>query len=212
MDREEAVRSELPPPEFIAERWGQRKIFGIGLPRTGTTSLVHALNVLGFPSRHACHFTEHFDSAVGFTDTPLWSDYREIDARFPGSCFIHTTREVEGWLDSLEKSHVVRFFNRYVSDAKRSARDEVNHRCYTRVFGTDEYDRDRFREAFAQHTEGVREFFESRNELLVLDLADDANMRKLVNFLHEHGFVASFPSLHRDGRFQAYSIAKADEI
>jgi hypothetical protein len=93
------------------------KVFGIGLNKTGTTTLGVCLQQLGF--RHtACNreltrcvsrgdldpvfaFADKYDA---FEDWPWPLIFRELDDRYPGSKFILTTRkDPETWLHSLKK-------------------------------------------------------------------------------------------------------------
>jgi len=94
------------------------KVFGIGLNKTGTTTLGICLQQMGF--RHTSSNLELtrsvgrgelgpvFDFAEeheSFEDWPWPLLYRELDRRFPGSKFILTTRrDAETWLRSL-KNH-----------------------------------------------------------------------------------------------------------
>src|SRR6476660_2478699 len=84
------------------------KVFGIGFPRTGTTSLVRALNILGIASTHnpAGLLTDANDPVLdafdGFADNPIPILYAELDARYPHSKFILTDRDVDSWLRSVE--------------------------------------------------------------------------------------------------------------
>lgn len=98
------------------------KIFGIGLSRTGTSSLNEALNMLGFPSVHfpadpstraaVARYLRHgetfprlplLDTSVGLTDTPVCCILHPLDAAYPGSKFILTVREEDEWLSSCER-------------------------------------------------------------------------------------------------------------
>lgn len=96
------------------------KIFGIGLNKTGTSTLGKCLSVLGFNHhsysgsllREVVHgkfenlfaLVEQHDS---FDDWPFPLAYRALDHQFPGSKFILTTRESpQRWLNSL-KSHAL---------------------------------------------------------------------------------------------------------
>ena len=79
------------------------KIFGIGLSKTGTTSLARALEILGYKTRDYLGVTRYssgdlssidldeIETNDAFTDTPVPSFYRELDSRYPGSKFILTS-------------------------------------------------------------------------------------------------------------------------
>jgi hypothetical protein len=88
------------------------KIFGIGLNRTGTTSLAKALSMLGYKAKHwndTIHMIDYidghwkidygqFDKFDAFVDTPVTRIYKELDKHYLGSKFILTTREMNSWL------------------------------------------------------------------------------------------------------------------
>lgn len=95
--------------QMSARSTGPPKIFGIGLPKTATTSLHFALERLGFRSVHASTMLceainkeasdyrpllsalEHdFDA---FVDWPISYLYAALDRRFPASKFILTVRD-----------------------------------------------------------------------------------------------------------------------
>ena len=92
-----------------------QKVFGIGLSKTGTTSLNDALNLLGIPSIHFPHDAQTFDELArgeyrlsvlneyqGVTDTPVAPFFAQLDKVWPNSKFILTTREKSSWLRSAE--------------------------------------------------------------------------------------------------------------
>src|SRR5215212_6804140 len=91
------------------------KVFGIGLSRTGTTSLTKALRILGYRAVH-CPLSivrfngkglqlsaEVVDRYDAFTDSPVARMYRELDYACPGSKFILTTRPIEKWMASVRR-------------------------------------------------------------------------------------------------------------
>ena len=80
------------------------KIFGIGLSRTGTTSLTLALSELGLHAYHFPRGREVIDSVDAATDTPVAAWYQDLDAAYPDSKFILTLRHRPEWLDSCECS------------------------------------------------------------------------------------------------------------
>lgn len=98
-------------------RWKKPYVFGIGLSRTGTTSLNSALGILGFRSFHLppitridgddCSFVwpwwmNKYDAA---TDLTVAAVFRDLNRRFPNAKFIYTTRDIDNWLISCEKHH-----------------------------------------------------------------------------------------------------------
>ena len=103
---------------------GSRKIFCIGLNKTGTISLHQALTTLGFSSlhwggqasRHAVErairedkpLLEYLGDYDAYSDIQRLSvNFELLDRQYPASRFILTTRDVEQWLDSRRR-HVLR--------------------------------------------------------------------------------------------------------
>lgn len=88
-------------------------VLGVGLPRTGTASLVRALEILGLRAIH--YHPERlvdavwqgnlrvYDDVDAAADFPAALQYRELLHLYPGLRCILTTREPrEEWLDSVE--------------------------------------------------------------------------------------------------------------
>ncbi len=91
-------------PDFAAT-----KVFGIGLSKTGTTSLGAALNRLGYLHAHFNNlFTHEILSDIDFvlfdaaTDTPVSARFETLYAQFPNARFVLTERPFESWLKSFK--------------------------------------------------------------------------------------------------------------
>jgi len=84
------------------------KIFGIGLHRSGTSSLAAALRVLGYRTLQTpiSVFNDINQPCLeendAFTDLPIPLLYKELDQKYPGSKFICTIRDVDKWLASVK--------------------------------------------------------------------------------------------------------------
>jgi 3'-phosphoadenosine 5'-phosphosulfate (PAPS) 3'-phosphatase len=163
------------------------KIFGIGLSKTGTSSLAQALQFLGFKTkdymgieRYVCGDLSSIDMDTvlahdALTDTPIPSFYRELDARFPGSKFILTVRDRDGWLNSCRKQFNERFAAAQIGAHKRLFED---------LYGTDVFDEHLFETGYKKFVAGVLDYFKSRSaDLLILDVAAGEGWEKLCPFL-----------------------------
>jgi hypothetical protein len=197
------------PPNIYAE-----KIFGIGLSRTGTTSLMVALDVLGF---HAAHFVNHFTGeqltledaflfdAIG--DSPVCIMFETLYSLFPNSKFIYTTRPLQSWLESM----------RTFKDPAKSSRpqpgpDSPHFNPLTFVCGTPEplvapqralvfgslwgqhpHDLRSARKAFEAR---VKKFFSvhDRSRLLMFDVFRGDGWEKLCSFVGKQVPDTPFPS------------------
>ena len=140
------------------------KIFGIGLSKTGTTSLVAGLRKLGFSAKHLPLAKKDFHRFQAFSDSSVAVKFQQLDQLFPGSKFIYTIREEESWLQSCRRHFA-----------------GVTHRPKLRavrfqLYGCNRFDEQLFRMAYRWHDLKVRRFFRGRSSsLLILDLVQQAD-------------------------------------
>jgi len=164
------------------------KIFGIGLSKTGTTSLYAALQRLGYRAATYQHlrgahpsgwFNGDFsvDYLTGWdaiTDLPIGTYFPDLDRRYPGSKFILTCREIESWLASAERQW------------GRTAvqRDAFRQKVRLATYGILDFDRERFRFVYQVHERNVRWHFRERpGDLLVMNLGAGDGWPQLCPFL-----------------------------
>lgn len=172
------------------------RIFGVGMHKTATTSLHHALGILGFESAHwksahwakvifdEMHSFEHrsitLEHHYALSDLPIGILYGELDRSYPGSKFILTTRDEARWIQSV-KSHWSRDSNKF-----RAAwdTDPFTHRLHREVYGQKNFDAEIFLARFRQHNADVRFHFLGRpNDLLVMNMDKGAGWQELCGFL-----------------------------
>lgn len=163
------------------------KIFGIGLSKTGTTSLASALEILGFktkdypglsaymPGDLASIDPQVLEQNEALTDTPIPSFYRELDERYPGAKFILTVRDMDGWLLSCKKQFTAKLAEK---------QNEAHNRLFMDLYGTAVFDEALFRGGYQRFVQGVLDHFKDRpQDLLVLDVAAGAGWNELCAFL-----------------------------
>lgn len=178
------------------------KVFGIGLSRTGTTSLTDALRLLGYSAVHfpqdnvtraevyrflACRpasvSLSVLQEADALTDTPVCCLYQALDQAYPGSKFILTVREKPAWLRSC------RNFWQRERDLEASATPDnpiVQYRRVTEkhLYGTPDYEAEGFEAAYDRYTAEVRGYFRDRpGDLLILDICGGQGWNELAPFL-----------------------------
>jgi hypothetical protein len=175
------------------------KIFCTGWQRTGTTSLAAALNRLGIPTLdypwQLLDDPHHpvLDEYAGFTDVPIPLMYRDLDARFPGSKFIHTERSEDGWLKSAAwlMETAPRLFH---FDSLPKAWEMIEA-----MYGTRAFNAGLFLARYRRHNAEVRAYFASRPaDLLFLDITAGDNYAPLCAFLGKPVPAEPFP--HRNTR------------
>lgn len=126
-----SVASKLSGPIF--PDYQAPKIFGLGLSRTGTTSLAAALSALGF---HTIHWLNPFTREVmhpddlhlfdAFTDTPVCMNFETYYFMFPNSKFIYTVRSFESWRKSMDKYYSIHHGVRNFGEAKAAMAQSEN--------------------------------------------------------------------------------------
>ena len=167
------------------------KIFGIGLSRTGTTTLNHVLNQWGFNTIHYPNQNElwsiHNDGA---TDIPVIPVYKELDKKFPNSKFIYTIRDKEEWLNSI-----VPYLERKRNWTAMNNSPQVVTR--KKVFGTDFPNRFEAEVAWNRHEADVENYFTNRDNLCIINIVNGDSPKKLADFLGVDTDMKEFPNLNQ---------------
>ena len=185
------------------------RIFGLGLSRTGTTSIAGALQTLGITQLHYpmdyrtyCELRqlqrgqdvkltvlEKHTALLDITTVPF---FKRLDRMYPGSKFIYTVREKERWLRSL-KAH----WDRGGRPISSQARDvwPMARLLFPLVYGSLDFDPERCWQVYQRHDLAVRVHFANRpQDLLVLDVTTHKNpWGPLCTFLHKPCPAAPFP-------------------
>lgn len=175
-------------------------VFGVGLAKTGTSSLNRALQILGLRSIHypdpATMLSGRFEQALeGYdaaTDITVSAFFPELDRRYPGSRFILTVREADAWIDSIGL-HIRRLQQEELTP------EHPKGRVREIIFGTVGWDETLFRRALARHTRNVEDYFAHRpRDLLIVDLCSGPEWAPLCTFLNRP--IPSVPFPHENKR------------
>ena len=188
--RKKCTRNETHFPNTLNDSGRDKmnkKIFCVGLNKTGTSSLHQAFTILGIKSVHysgiekTCikdiiqnNYLEGHNILKGLEHYEAFSDWdlgpstvdivKEFDKQYPNSKFILNTRDIEGWLDSREK-HVKR----------KDPSADINWLTI---------DREGWAKHFNNHYNEVTKHFKGReNDLLVFDVTQGDDWEKLCPFL-----------------------------
>ncbi len=187
------------------------KIFIIGLPRTGTTSVCAALLELGYKVAHTAYTQQAFALADAVADTPVFCDYRQLDQLFLGSRFIYLDRPLANWLPSIKvllQKLMVKI------DPLEGGYQPLIKRCYQQTFDpltldslTDD---EHLSRCYQRHKAEVLAYFAGRpGELLVIDVARSGELQRLREFLGVSlDAGADFPHLNTGGRIAAWDKIK----
>ncbi len=197
------------------------KIFNIGLPRTGTTSLNRALNDLGFRSIHnPKHFRKqamegryHFDNDDWQALTNFGEHfYPQLDQTYPNSKFILTVRDEMDWLNSWRRqignstgdevptrwawTRPLRMWERKMRRVFGYNTRITHMHARIDIFGTYKFHADRCLYVYRLHRKDALDYFKERpQDLLVMDICGADGWEKLCPFLEIRAFPkVPFPS------------------
>ena len=181
------------------------KVFGIGLDRTGTTSLTEALALLGFKTLHypndpttlhelrlqlggptTLSVLNRYDA---LTDSPIAICFMGLDAVYTGSKFILTVRSMMPWLASWHRHMALNPPTPQTAWLRQQS------------LGTEVFEPETMSAAYDHHFTLVRHYFMERPaDLLVLDICGGDGWDKLCRFLGKPVPKLPFPHLNASRR------------
>ena len=167
------------------------RLFGIGLNKTGTTSLTHALRQLGFEAIHMGGINARlksfrrgrmaaFEDQKCFLDGDLYLYWRELRSAYPDAKFILTTRDREDWINS-----------------------RIVHVLHNRLFGQSRWldvDSRDWIDLWDAHHAAVRSAFPGDSCLLEFDVCGGDGWPKLCKFLDVDQPDCDFPRANSGAR------------
>lgn len=196
------------------------RIFGIGMHKTGTSSLHEAFRILGFNAHHWNNalwaraiweqVAEGRSSIVerhyAFSDLPFPLLYASLDALYPGSKFILTVREIDNWIRSVR--------NHWNPDVNPWCKEwdiaPFTHKLHQMMYGRKTFDEAIFRARYRAHNKNVLEYFKNRpNDLLILSMDDykgsvyKSHWEPLCKFLDRPIPPVTFPHALQTAHYKA---------
>ncbi|WP_167616506.1 sulfotransferase [Maribellus sediminis] len=197
------------------------KVFGIGRNKTGTTSLMVAMQQMGYivgdqrtaelladdwAESNYSTIIRYCKTAEFFQDVPFSypETFKVLDEEFPGSKFILTVRDSpEQWYRSLTRFHA----KLWGKKGRIPTKEDLQNASYVRkgwpwknnqrVFNTpedDPYQKDILIQHYIDYNKEVKEYFSDRPEdLLVLNVSKEGSMEKLADFLEKEVEIEDFP-------------------
>lgn len=188
-----------------------QKVFIIGLPRTGTTSLCSKCIDLGFNVAHTAYTQKSFELAEVIADTPVFADYQKLDDYYPNSKFIYLDRELSLWLPSI-KQLLQRMYHNITRDD--GGFNPYLKRCYQEVFSPftlEKINDDNFLiDCYYKHKNNIMEYFSARNkDLLMIDISKKESLNQLQSFLNLEITDDKFAKLNIGGKVTAWKDIKS---
>lgn len=189
------------------------RVYGIGLSRTGTTTLHDYLNTVGYNSVHFPNSIKRLEQVFDGTtwnaavDTPIALNFRELYYRYPKAGFILTLRNKQKWLDSVEH-HMSK------GKGRRGHGHQFTRMIRKGLYGSIEFNRDIYAKAYNTHIQNVMNFFRAKDsisQLIMINIPDNAaeSLDRLNNFLDipEHKRPKAFEHLNK--KTNVPSVAEA---
>jgi hypothetical protein len=186
------------------------KVFVLGLPRSGTTSVCIAALGLGFKTAHTAYTQAALDDAEFIADTPAFHDFELLDKRYPNSRFIYLSRPLALWLPSIS-----RLLTNMASKllVPSGGFNPCIKRCYGEVFSplshTSISDYEHLEHAFLRHQERVTRYFKGReSELLMLDISAPNSYQRFTEFLLGNAVDGDFVHVNKGAKVTAWNKIK----
>ncbi|SRR6266404_1682501 len=211
------MKAQLVESAFEAE-----KVFCIGFPKTGTTSLEQALNDLGYrlgdqhqgelllrdyAARDFKTIVEFCLTADAFQDAPFCFPFTfvALDQSFPNGKFILSVRDdADQWYRSL-----VRFHGNLFAGGRVPVKEDLLRATYcypgfvweamSLLWNTPEddiYHKPTMLSHYDRHNSDVRDYFRFKSNLLELNLSDKDAYKRFCDFLGKEPAAAGFPWLN----------------
>ena len=196
------LRRRYAAPDAVESRSQRPKVFGIGLSKTGTSSLHFALETLGYNTVHwrrggkivGWTTFSYFD---GVTDINTAAQFESLYYSFQESRFIYTTRDLVSWTQSIE-DHFSRYFGIQnpsdISDKYAESDfwgdsdhgwDWHNALRRIQIWNALYAQHDSWEDAYLSYDKRVRHFFRDKpeNRFLEMNIVDGDGWEPLCEFL-----------------------------
>lgn len=159
------------------------KLFVIGLPRTGTTSVCAALLDEGFKVAHTAFSKHSFTLADVVADTPCYCDFQQLDGLFPGSKFINLERDMDSWLPSIQM--LLKKISPYIqTDGKFNP---ILKRCYNQTFALSDTQglpsEEQLKTCYTKHQQQIIQYFENRKDCISINISESNSYQQMLDFL-----------------------------
>lgn len=201
----------------------EEKVFCIGFPKTGTTSLECVLTDLGYrlgdqaqgelllrayAKRNFKKIVEFCQTADAFQDAPFCFPftYIALDQSFPRAKFILSVRDdADQWYRSLTTFHGQQFAGGRVPEKEDLIRATYSYPGFMWdairfVYDTPEgdiYQKPTLVSSYDRHNKDVRDYFRFKSNLLEVNLANNGHYARLCEFLDKEPVAENFPHLNR---------------
>ncbi len=182
------------------------KVFVVGLPRTGTTSVcVAALNA-GIPTAHTAYTQQCFEQAQFIADTPCFSHYPHLAKRFADSRFILLQRDKQSWLASVQQL-LLRMQKNLLCE--QGGFSPLLKQSYGDIFAPlneqSISDSRHLSACYDKHQQAVMALFANEPQrLLTIDVSNPADYQRFCAFLNIKANADGFAHLNKGNKVMAW--------
>lgn len=163
------------------------KVFGIGLSRTGTKSLVKAFKILGYKAIHYpknLNAVKNYDAAA---DISVAHSFKELDKKYPDAKFVLTVREKDPWIKSMRAHRILYPLH---------TRSKIRLEWRKKVWGAVQLNDNLIKRVCARHVREVKRYFKNKEDkLLVINISGGDGWEKLCPFLNKPIPKRKFPKI-----------------
>lgn len=186
------------------------KIFVLGLPRTGTTSVCCAALELGLKTAHTAYTKSAIQRAELIADTPIYADPEKLLGLYPNAKFIQLERDLTLWLPSI-KQLLQRMFKN-VTRADGGFNPHIK-RCFTQVFSpfteqniaNDEW----LTQCFMNHKAQIENLFQVKSDqLLTINVSNSEDYQRFCAFVGSAPRRNHFEIINKGGKVTAWNDIK----
>ncbi|MFW6272483.1 MAG: sulfotransferase [bacterium] len=157
------------------------KYFGIGLSKTGQITLIRIFKTLGFSVSkypHTIERVENKDFSTGITVT-AWFIEGELQKQFPNAKYIYTYLDPDEWIKVAEEF----WSNSKINTRRTPELTQLSNWCHNVCYGSPNFDKDLYYQAYKKHDNFVRNYFKNRQEdLLIVDLNEEDGWERVCKF------------------------------
>lgn len=179
------------------------KIFCIGLPKTGTTTLGKALEILGYSHNSETdsvlglnsitdgtydYIIDQIGKYDAFEDSPYPMCWKWLAEKYPDAKFILTTRESP-----------YKFLLSLLNEPLRKIEGVIHHQKKFAQFGVTHVKGNEgiVYRAYLEHNHDVRKYFEGKDNFIEMCFEDGHGWKRLCAFLAKEIPTQDFPHLNK---------------
>jgi hypothetical protein len=187
------------------------KIFILGLPRTGTTSVCSMFLNLGFKTAHTAYTINALEEAQVLADTPIFNDFEQLNTLYDQAQYIYLERDLHLWIPSVSKL-LKRMYKNLTNES--GGFNPTLKRCYLECFPNLSLDNiadtQYLTTCYLTHKKRVNRFITNSNvPAITVNLNNIDAAKQLMDFCAiPYTLQPKMPYLNKGGKITAWNDIK----